>query len=97
MDERQPFLQRLRMLEIMAARAPQGSVRELKIGPPGAVYAMEMAKRAEENRKNPSYVPPWTPGKEKESTNQTSLVEVLKNPLITDDVRAWLKAKEKAK
>lgn len=96
MEQRPPFLERLRLLEILAARAPVGSVREIKVGPPGAVYAMEMAKKAEENRRNPNYVPPWNPGKERQSQTSADLVEVLKNPLITDSVRAWLLAKEKA-
>jgi len=85
----------IQRLEQNAARAPVGSVKNLTVGPAGAVYAAEMIKQAEKNAKDPSYVPSWNPGKEvkAKSTTPEDLVEVLKNPLISPETRAWLQHK----
>lgn len=63
MKERESFLHRLRMLEIRAACAPVGSVSNRVGSPPGAVYAMEMAKEDERKKRDPNYLPAWNPGK----------------------------------
>lgn len=91
-----PLLDRIRrearLLELRSLNAPRGTVTDLLVSPPGAVYAAERAKQHELNVKNPAYVPPWNPGKEKgEDTDRSAgFAEVLKNPLLKPEVRLWL-------
>jgi hypothetical protein len=88
------FNKRVCLLETRAACAPQGSVRDIKVGPPGAVYAMEMIKKAERNAKDPNYVPSWNPGNIVRSKQiESNLDEVLKNPLLSAETRTWLQSK----
>lgn len=79
-------------------RNAMGSVRDIRVGPPGAVFAMENLKNAEKNAKNPNYIPPWNPGKiNSADATDEDLTEVLKNPQLTPTIREWLKTKERLK
>lgn len=48
----------------LAWRSTMGTIRDVILSPPGAVFAMENIKQAEKNAKDPNYVPNWNPGKE---------------------------------
>lgn len=90
MPERESFLHRLRMLEIRAACVPVGSVRNRVGTPSGAVYAMEMTKEDERKKRDPNYIPLWSPGKETSSTSKAAkgdIEDFLKNPLFSDEER----------
>lgn len=87
---RKQLAHRIEMLEIRSASAPIGTVRNVVVGPAGAVYAMEMLAVAEKNRKNPNYVPPWNPGKEVNGASKKAKGDIetfLRNPLFTEEQR----------